>query len=225
MTGYVNPPGEAATLRQAQTALTEQRILAAATELFLADGYVATTLEAVARRARVAARTVYVRFGTKAALFKRVVDVAIVGDTEPVGVLGRNWMTEAMTAPTLAERIAAWAAIGRQIMERTGALFAVAQQAAAVEPLIAGQWQEGREQSRHAQEVFFTKLAEDGLLPPGTDLAWLIDTSSILGAAETYLLGTRMLGWDLDAYQDWLTTTSIRLLAGPGGTSPPDPLP
>ena len=80
------PPGEGATLRQAQTALTEQRILAAATELFLADGYVATTLEAVARRARVAARTVYVRFGTKAALFKRVVDVAIVGDTEPVDV-------------------------------------------------------------------------------------------------------------------------------------------
>ena len=112
--------------------------MAAATELFLADGYVATTLEAVARRARVAARTVYVRFGTKAALFKRVVDVAIVGDTEPVDVLGRDWMIEAMTAPTLAGRIAAGAAAGRQIMERTGALFAVAQQAAAVEPLIAG---------------------------------------------------------------------------------------
>ena len=44
----------------------------------------ATTLEAVARRAQVGARTVYLRFGTKAALFKRVVDVAIVGDTEPV---------------------------------------------------------------------------------------------------------------------------------------------
>ena len=99
MTSDVNPPAEGATLRQAQTALTEQRIVAAATELFLADGYVATTLEAVARRARVAARTVYVRFGTKAALFKRVVDVAIVGDTEPVGVLGRDWMTRAMTAP------------------------------------------------------------------------------------------------------------------------------
>ena len=84
MTSDVNPPGESSTLRQAQTALTEQRIVAAATELFLADGYVATTLEAVARRSRVAPRTVYVRFGSKAALFKRVVDVAIVGDTEPV---------------------------------------------------------------------------------------------------------------------------------------------
>lgn len=215
MTGDVNPPAEGSTLRQAQTALTEQRILAAATELFLADGYVATTLEAVARRARVAARTVYVRFGTKAALFKRVVDVAIVGDTEPAGVLDRDWMRLAMTAPTLAERIAAGAAIGRQIMQRTGPLFAVAQQAAAVEPLIAGFWQEGREQSRHAQEVFCTRLADDGLLPPGIDLTWLIDTASIMASAETYLLVTRMLRWDLDAYQDWLTVTWTRLLAGP----------
>ena len=56
--------------------------------------------------------------------------MAIVGDTEPVDVLGRDWMIEAMTAPALAGRIAAGAAAGRQIMERTGALFAVAQQAA-----------------------------------------------------------------------------------------------
>ena len=214
MTADVNPAGEGATLRQAQTALTEELILAAATELFLADGYMATTLEAVARRARVAARTVYVRFGTKAALFKRVVDVAIVGDTEPVDVLGRDWMQAALTAPTAAERIAASAAASRQIMQRTGALFAVAQQAAAVEPLIAGYWQEGREGSRHAQRVFWTRLADDGLLPTGTDLAWIIDTASVITAAETYLLVTRMLGWDLDAYQAWVAATFTRLLTG-----------
>src|ERR1700748_3075075 len=107
MTADVNSIGEGATLRQAQTALTEQRIVAAATELFLADGYGATTLEAGARRARVAARTVYVRFGTKAALFKRVVDVAIVGDTLPLDVLSRDWAEAALTAPTAAERCAA----------------------------------------------------------------------------------------------------------------------
>ena len=110
MTGDVNPTGALPSLRQAQVAHTEQRILAAATELFLEGGYLATTLEAVARRAQVGARTVYLRFGTKAALFKRVVDVAIVGDTEPVNVLGRDWVQAALTAPTAAERIAASAA-------------------------------------------------------------------------------------------------------------------
>lgn len=202
-------------LREAQIAQTEQRIIAAATELFLADGYVPTTLEAVARRAQIAPRTVYVRFGTKAALFKRVVDTAIVGDTEPVGVLDRDWAQAAVTPPTAAQRIAASAAIGRQIMQRTGALFAVAQQAAAVEPLIAEGWQQGREQSRHAQAVFWTRMADDGLLDPAVDLDWLIDTTSILAAAETYLLITRMTTWDLDTYQDWLAAAFTRL-AAPG---------
>ena len=223
MTDDVNPEGGLPSLRQAQIAHTEERIIAAATELFLADGYVATTLEAVARRAQVGARTVYLRFGTKAALFKRVVDVAIVGDTQPVDVLGRDWMQAALTAPTAAERIAASAAVSRQIMERTGALFAVAQQAAAVEPLIAGFWQQGREQSRHANAVFWTRMADDGLLDPGVDLAWVIDTSSILAAAETYLLITRMTGWDLDAYQNWLVTTGIRLATAPPSSAPPVP--
>ena len=211
MTGDVNPANPLPSLRQAQIAQTEQRIVAAATGLFLADGYVTTTLEAVAKRAQVGARTVYLRFGTKAALFKRVVDVAIVGDAEPVDVLGRDWMQAALTAPTAAERLAASAAATRQIMERTGPLFAVAQQAAAVEPFIAEQWQQGREQTRYAHEVFWTRMAEDGLLDPRLDLGWLIDTSTILAAAETYLLITRLMGWDLDAYQDWLVTTSTCL--------------
>lgn len=219
MTGDVNPGGALPPLRQAQVAHTEQRILAAATELFLAHGYLATTLESVARRAQVGARTVYVRFGTKAALFKRVIDVAIVGDTEPVDVLGRDWMQAALTAPTAAGRIAASAAAGRQIMERTGALFAVAQQAAAVEPLIAGFWQQGREQARHVQTIFWNRMAEDGLLDPAIDLTWLIDTSNILAAAETYLLITRITGWDLDAYERWLvhTTSQLTVFPAPGG--------
>jgi AcrR family transcriptional regulator len=215
MTGDVNSAGALPSLRQAQVAHTEERILAAATGLFLEGGYLATTLEAVARRAQVGVRTVYLRFGTKAALFKRVIDVAIVGDTEPVDVLGRDWMQAAMTAPTVAGRIAANAAASRQIMQRTGALFAVAQQAAAVEPLIAGFWQQGREQTRHAFAVFWTRMAEDGLLGPGADLTWLTDTASILSAAETYLLITRTTGWDLDAYERWLIRMLTQLLASP----------
>lgn len=213
MVTEVNPPDASRPRRQAQIARTEERIITAATELFLADGYLTTTLEAVAGRAGVGARTVYVRFGTKAALFKRVVDVAIVGDTQPVDVMGRDWAQAMMTAPTAAERIAANAAVGRQIMQRTGALFAVAQQAAAVEPAVAGFWQRGREQSRSANAAFWTKMSADGLLDPAVDLAWLIDTGSILSSAETYLLITRMTGWDLDAYQDWLAVTSARLSA------------
>jgi AcrR family transcriptional regulator len=199
--------------RQTQIAITEQRLVAAATELFLADGYVATTLESVARHAGVAPRTVYVRFSTKAALFKRVVDVAIVGDTLPFDVLSRDWAQAAMTAPTAAERVAAHAAAGSQIMRRAGALFDVAQQAAAVEPAVAEFWRAGREQSRYVQGVFWRRMADDGLIDPAADLDWLTDTSSILCAAETYLVGVRMLGWDADSYERWVAAAITRLAA------------
>jgi TetR/AcrR family transcriptional repressor of mexJK operon len=50
-----------------------ERILVAATELFLAEGYGSTSIEAVARRAGVSKRTLYDRFDDKSALFAAVV--------------------------------------------------------------------------------------------------------------------------------------------------------
>jgi AcrR family transcriptional regulator len=49
------------------------RILVAATELFLAEGYGSTTIEAVAARAGISKRTFYDRFEDKAVLFAAVV--------------------------------------------------------------------------------------------------------------------------------------------------------
>ncbi len=102
-------------------------------------------------------------------------------------------------------------------MQRTGPLFAVAQQAAAAEPAVAGYWQQGREQTYYVHRLFWTRMAEDGLLDPSADLQWLSDTSAILASAETYLLITRMNGWDLDTYEDWAIRTWTQL------STPPSP--
>src|SRR5258708_7899613 len=56
-----------------QAARLGERILDAATHLFLSHGYGATSIEAVARRARVSKRTFYHRFDDKPALFVAVV--------------------------------------------------------------------------------------------------------------------------------------------------------
>jgi AcrR family transcriptional regulator len=50
-----------------------ERILATATDLFLAEGYGSTSIEAVAKRAGVSKRTLYDRFDDKPALFTAVV--------------------------------------------------------------------------------------------------------------------------------------------------------
>src|SRR5215470_256222 len=58
---------------RAQAQQLGERILDVATQLFLAHGYGATSIEAVAQRARISKRTFYHRFTDKAALFSAVV--------------------------------------------------------------------------------------------------------------------------------------------------------
>jgi TetR/AcrR family transcriptional regulator, mexJK operon transcriptional repressor len=65
--------------------LLGERILEVATELFLAQGYGATSIEMVAQRARIAKRTFYHRFPDKAALFAAVVHRIIEALRPPAG--------------------------------------------------------------------------------------------------------------------------------------------
>ena len=66
-----------------QAARLGEQILDAATHLFLSLGYGATSIEAVARRARVSKRTFYHRFDDKPALFVAVVHRIIDGLRPP----------------------------------------------------------------------------------------------------------------------------------------------
>jgi TetR/AcrR family transcriptional regulator, mexJK operon transcriptional repressor len=63
-----------------------QRILDVATELFLAEGYGSTSIEAVAARAGISKRTLYHRFDDKSALFAAVVHEIIAQIRPPAGV-------------------------------------------------------------------------------------------------------------------------------------------
>ncbi|WP_410587839.1 TetR/AcrR family transcriptional regulator [Amycolatopsis sp. lyj-23] len=211
MSEPVNPrPSD---LRAARVADTEERILTAARELFVRDGYAATTLKAVADAARVGHRTVYVRFGTKADLLKRVVDVAIVGDTQPVDLPSRDWYQLALSAPTAAERLARLADGVAALMARAGDVFAVAVQAEPVEPDIAEAFRAGRAATSASMREFFTKLHTDGLIAETADVGWLCDTAGALGQNQTYLLLRETLHWEPGQYRDWLYTTWTRLVA------------
>jgi AcrR family transcriptional regulator len=209
MTKDVKPAG----LRAARVLENEERILRAANELFVRDGYQATTLTAVADAAGVAHRTVYVRFGTKAELLKRVIDLALVGDLAPVEVVSREWYRTAMSAPVLDERIAAFASGSARLLGSAAGVIAVAREAEPVEPLLAAAARAGRAATRDAVRAFWSRARDDGLLPPRCDLAWLADTTSVLAHAETYLLMRETLRMTPGGYEKWLATTWHRMAA------------
>jgi len=80
-----------------------ERILDTATHLFLSVGYGATSIEAVARRARISKRTFYHRFADKPALFGAVVHRIIDRLRPPADVP----LLEGANLPEILERLAA----------------------------------------------------------------------------------------------------------------------
>jgi AcrR family transcriptional regulator len=206
--------------RAARRAATEARLIEAATDLFVSRGYVATTLTAVADRAELAPRTLYLHFATKAALLRRCIDVAIAGDAESIPLDERDWMTAAMTAPTLTDRIRRMAAGTARLMERTGALLDVARQAAPTEPEIAAAAQAGRDATRRTLLDFWRRAADDRLLPDGVDQRWLGETAALLAHADTYSVLTATTGWTVDTYERWLGDSWHRLVRGSEGPAP-----
>lgn len=71
---------------RAEALRLRRRILEVAAELFLAEGYGSTSIEAVAARAGISKRTLYHRFDDKAALFAAVVHEIIEQIRPPAGV-------------------------------------------------------------------------------------------------------------------------------------------
>jgi AcrR family transcriptional regulator len=69
-------------LRARHAAETRRSIVDAALFLFAEQGWAATALPAIAKRAGVSVDTIYSTFGTKSALLMAVVHVAIVGDDD-----------------------------------------------------------------------------------------------------------------------------------------------
>jgi AcrR family transcriptional regulator len=204
----VNPSRD---LHAARVARTQARIVAAARDLFLEQGYVKTTLAEVAERAGLAARTVYVRFGTKAALFRRVVDEALVGDAEPIDVEHRPRAQEAFTAATLAERLDALADVASGIADRAGALLEVASQAEGLEPELAQAAHAGREATAALCTDFWTRTRADGLVPLHTDITTLAVTTDLLVCADATVHLRRTRPWSSAQHGAWLRSTLATL--------------
>ncbi len=199
-------------VRRERALETERRILAAASTAFAETGYVGTSLEAIANAAGVNPRTVYKVFGTKVGLLSRLVDVSMVGDQEAVPVVERPWALDAFEAPTGAERVGAFAAATRRIMESAGAVFRTAAQAAVADPEAAALWRVGQDLRQRDAAAFVAALHEVGQLRADRTPDEATETVWLLASPESYLQLADGLGWSLDQYERWLRRSLLDLV-------------
>jgi AcrR family transcriptional regulator len=208
----VSGPGEQTTTRRnyqsprrvAAAQQTRARIRAAASRLFLADGYAATPIRSVANAAGVAEKTVYLQFENKSALLKEVVETAIVGDDETIPAAGREWFHDVVRESDLDQKLRRLVDATSALHERSGAVFAMARDAAAADAEVATLWAVGK-RGHHADMTRMARSFDDsGQLPAGLDVEWATTTLYILLGLEAWHLARIELALTEPQYRDWL---------------------
>jgi AcrR family transcriptional regulator len=186
---------------------TRQRILRAANELFVDQGYGSTTLQGIAERAGVAVQTIYFAFGNKPSLLKELVDVTIAGDDEPIPTMEREWFREALATETAEAHLRAHVHGTCEILGRVAPIIDVLRTAGAQDPSLASLWQQDTDPRLEVQATAARSL----LAKPGanTDLTVEHAADLLYGllSPQLYLLFIRDRGWTPDRWEQWVYDT------------------
>jgi AcrR family transcriptional regulator len=210
---YVSPKRTEAALR------TRQTIRDAAETLFLQDGYARTSMKAIANRAGVSEKTMYLAFANKATLLRQVVEVAVRGDEAPGAMADRpEWRAVALGAPE--DMFARFAALSAKLMTRTAALIALGEAAADVDPELAEQRDRVHEANRRECKALAAALRYRGALAPNIDVQDAADiVYALAGNENIFLRLTRECGWSEAQYANLIAHTLEYHLGPKRGTT------
>jgi AcrR family transcriptional regulator len=198
--------------RRAKAADTRAEILEAALALFVERGYVASTIAAVAERARVSPETIYAVFKSKRSLLSSALDVSIVGDADPTPLLERGWVQELREEPDASGRMRILARNGRAILERVSPIYEVLREASSADPEVAAIARGYEQQRFEGQRALLRIVAPRGTLRPGLGLTAAADILYTVGSPESYRLLVLDRGWTPARFERWYADTLIRLL-------------
>jgi AcrR family transcriptional regulator len=187
-------------------------VLEAARLLFVRDGYVATTIEAIAAEAGVSAKTVYDAFATKAGVLRGVWDLALKGDTDDAPVADRPWFLEAFeqTDARAMARLVAHNSVGVKV--RVGDIFRVIRDASSVDDDSAALWGLIQSDFHANQRSLVEAMAKRKGLRRGLSVDDATDVLWTLNHPDTWLLLHHERGWSPERFERWLLDSIERLL-------------
>lgn len=211
----VKGSGHPRTRRAEKSERTRRQILDAAASLFAANGYAATTIDAIAAQADVAPETVYSRFGNKLTLLRDILEPAIVGNARGVDILDLPEVTAIRNMSDQREQLAALTKLSRGILERSANGHRILRNSGAADPALA-EFVRADEHRRHrVQSAYIDMLIANGPLREDLSHDDAVATYGALANPDTYALLTIRRGWTADRYQTWLHSTLTLLLLDP----------
>lgn len=196
--------------REAQARETRADIARAARTLFVAHGWAATTVRAVADEAGVSVPTVYAAYGDKAGLVRAVAEAADLS-ADATTMLAE--LEDETAGP--ARQLAAMAAYDRRLFERSGDVIALVREAGRTEPELAAAYLDGR---RHGDDTRLRVFSSwpAGVLRDGLDVRSAVDVYAAVCSIDVYTTLTTERGWRPDRVERWWGEALARELLRPG---------
>ena len=204
------------TRRQAQAGETRLRIIRAADQLFVAQGYGRTTIAEIAAAAGASVETVYAAFRNKPTLLRQVWYLNFRGDEKDIRLVDRPEVRAVLADPDLPTRFGKHAVVVTGVFRRIAPLLAALQGAAATEPAAAAmlaEWNEGR---LDACTRYAAAAAATGQLAVSETECRDVLAATMDGALWQRLVAER--GWSDERFADWLGrlwTSQLVKLRGP----------
>lgn len=195
--------------RQARTRLARTAVVEAARTLFSERGYRATTVEAISERSDVPAATVYRLFSSKLGILKALIDAAVAGTASAVTLAEQPAAQALLAEPDPTRQLAGFAAICRDVNERTTPLYRILVSAAASDPDAAALLTERGRHRRAGQQQIARALTRRGALRPGIRERDAADIIHTIMSPEVYQLLVLDCGWRPHRYEKWLAQTLI----------------
>jgi AcrR family transcriptional regulator len=176
--------------RRERARQTRDQITDTARDLFLADGYAATTVAAIAAAAHVSVETICKGFGGKPGLVKAIIEKGLAGEG-PVHAEQRSGHIRD-TEPDPRRILATWGALTAELGPRVMPLFLLARDAAVGDPEVAAALDQLSAARLERMTVTAAGLATVGHLRPGitaghaADIMWALTSPELV---ELLVLG------------------------------------
>ena len=207
-------PKYSSPLRTSQAQANRTSILSAAHDLFVAQGFGATTIDQIARAAGVSKPTIFSAVGNKAAVFRAVRDIAMAGDDSPKSISQRPSADRIKNASDLPSAVQALTLHVIGVVRRVAGIQEVLRGAAANgDREMQTLWEVSEQERRAGAELLLTLLIKKSPLAIPRERA--IDILGLLMAPDNYQRLVIQCGWSDLAFRKWLGEAVItQLFAG-----------
>jgi Bacterial regulatory proteins, tetR family. len=179
--------------RQERARLNRDRILTAAEQRFLRDGYGTTTIATIAADADVSSDTIYKSFGGKPGIVRAIRNRALEGEGPAPAEQRSDALHERQAdARTIIE---AWGALTAEVSPRVAPILLLIRAAAASDPDVLELLEEMDEDRLRRMTFNARRLHDAGHLRPGITITHAADVLWTYSAPELYELLVLRRGW------------------------------